>query len=120
VNGLKIAVPTTGNKLLNDRVADTFSRASTFTFVSVQNGKIVEVEFINNDAKELKQGAGPLVAGMMKDNSVEVVLSGDIGPGASSILNTIGIEIVKISSGLKVRNVINNWLKENASVPFII
>ncbi len=53
MNGLKIAVPTTGNKLLNDRVADTFSRASTFTFVSVQNGKIMEVDFIKNDAKGL-------------------------------------------------------------------
>ena len=113
MNGLKIAVPTTGNKLLNDRVADTFSRASTFTFVTVQNGKIMEVDFIKNDAKELKQGAGPLVAGIMKDYSVEIVLSGNIGPGASSILKTINIKIVHISSGLKVRNVINNWLKDN-------
>ena len=119
MSGLKIAVPTMGNKLLNDRVADTFSRASTFTFVSVQNGKIMEVYFIKNDAKELKQGAGPLVAGIMKENGVEFVLSGDIGPGASSILNTIDIKIVKIKSGLKVRNVIYDWLKEKASVPFI-
>ena len=102
-----------GNKLLNDRVADTFSRAPTFTFVIVQNGKIMEVDLIKNDAQELKQGAGPLVASIMKENSVELVLSGDIGPGASSILNTIDIKIVKITSGLKVRNVINNWLKEN-------
>ncbi len=113
VNDLKIAIPTTGIKLLNDRVADTFSRASTFTFVTVQNSKIMEVDFIKNDSKELKQGAGPLVASIMKENSVEIVLSGDIGPGASSILNTIDIKIVKIKSGLKVRNVINNWLEEN-------
>ena len=113
MNDLKIAVPTNGNKLLNDRVADTFSRAPTFTFITVQSGKIMDFDFIKNDAKELKQGAGPLVAGIMKDNSVEVVLSGDIGPGASSILNTIGIEIVKITTGLKVRNVMNNWLDEN-------
>jgi len=111
VNSLKIAIPTIGVKLLNDKVADIFSRASTFTFVTVQNGKIMEVDFINNDAKELKQGAGPLVAGIMKDNSVEVVLSGDIGPGASSILNTIDIKIVKIKSGLKVKNAVNNWLE---------
>ena len=113
MNSLKIAVPTTGNKLLNDRVADTFSRASTFTFVSVQNGKIMEVDLIKNDAQELKQGAGPLVAGIMKENGVELVLSGDIGPGASSILNTIDIKIVKIKSGLKVKNAVNNWLEEN-------
>jgi len=111
VNSLKIAIPTIGVKLLNDRVSDIFSRASTFTFVTVQNGKIMEVDFIKNDAKELKQGAGPLVAGIMKDNSVEVVLSGDIGPGASSILNTIDIKIVKIKSGLKVKNAVNNWLE---------
>ena len=73
----------------------------------------MEVDFIKNDSKELKQGAGPLVASIMKENSVEIVLSGDIGPGASSILNTIDIKIVKIKSGLKVRNVINNWLEKN-------
>jgi len=112
VNDLKIAVPTKGKKLLNDRVADTFSRAPTFTIVTTQSGKIRETTVINNSAKELTQGAGPMVASIMKDNSVNVVLSGDIGPGASRILKTIEIEIVDIEQGQKVRQVINNWLEE--------
>jgi len=112
VNDLKIAVPTKGKKLLNDRVADTFSRAPTFTIVTIQSGKIRETIVINNSAKELTQGAGPMVASIMKDNSVNVVLSGDIGPGASRILKTIEIEIVDIEQGQKVRQVINNWLEE--------
>ena len=112
MNDLKIAVPTKGKKLLNDRVADTFSRAPTFTIVTTQSGKIRETTVINNSAKELTQGAGPMVASIMKDNSVNVVLSGDIGPGASRILKTIEIEIVDIEQGQKVRQVINNWLEE--------
>ena len=112
VNDLKIAVPTKGKKLLNDRVADTFSRAPTFTIVTTQSGKIRETTVINNSAKDLTQGAGPMVASIMKDNSVNVVLSGDIGPGASRILKTIEIEIVDIEQGQKVRQVINNWLEE--------
>jgi len=111
VNDLKIAVPTNGNKLLNDRVADTFSRAPTFTIVTIQNGKIRETTVINNSAKELTQGAGPLVASIMKENGVNVVLSGDIGPGASRILKTIDIEIADIEQGQKVRYAINNWLE---------
>ena len=111
VNGLKIAVPTKGNKLLNDRVADTFSRAPTFTIITVHNCKIRETTVINNSAKELTQGAGPMVASIMKENGVNVVLSGDIGPGASRILKTIDIEIADIEQGQKVRHVINNWLE---------
>lgn len=115
VNGLKIAVPTKGIKLLNDRVADTFSRAPTFTIITIQNGKIRDTTVIHNTAKELTQGAGPMVASIMKENDVDVVLSGDIGPGASRILKTIDIEISEIEQGQKVRHVINNWLELKTS-----
>lgn len=115
VNDLKIALPTNGNKLLNDRVADTFSRASTFTFVTIQNGKIKETIVIDNNAKDLNQGAGPLVASIMKENGVDMVFSGDIGPGASRILKTIDIKIVETEPDQKVRHVINKWLDEKIS-----
>ena len=112
---MKIAVPTKGNKLLTDRVADTFSRAPTFTIVTIHNSKIRETTVINNSAKELTQGAGPLVARMMKENDVNVVLTCEIGPGASRILQTIGIEIIDIEQDQKVRYVINNWLESKTS-----
>ena len=115
MNGLKIAVPTKGVKLLNDRAADTFSRAPTFTIVTIHNGKIRDTTVIHNTAKELTQGAGPLVASIMKENGVNVVLSGDIGPGASRILKTIDIEIFDIEEGQKVRQAINNWLELKTS-----
>jgi predicted Fe-Mo cluster-binding NifX family protein len=115
VNSLKIAVPTKGNKLLNDSVADTFSRAPTFTILTIHNDKIRETTVINNSAMELSQGAGPLVANIMKENDVNVVLSGDIGPGASRILQTIGIEIFYAQQGQKVRYAVNNWLESKTS-----
>jgi predicted Fe-Mo cluster-binding NifX family protein len=115
VNGLKLAVPTKGKKLLTDRVADTFSRAPTLTIVTIHNGKIRESTVINNSAKELTQGAGPMVASMMKENDVDVVLTGDIGPGASKILQTMGIEITDIGQDQKVKHAINHWLESKTS-----
>ena len=115
MNGLKIAVPTKGIKLLNDRVADTFSRAPTFTIITIHNGKVRDTTVIHNTAKDLTQGAGPMVVSIMKENGVNVVLSGDIGPGASRILKTIEIEISNIEEGQKVRHAINNWLEPKTS-----
>jgi len=108
---MKIAVPSKGEKGLRDRVADTFSRAPAFTIVTIQDDEITDVNVIKNKAAEMSQGAGPVAARTLKENQVEVLISGDIGPGATNILETIDIRIGKAEPGAKVKEAVENWVK---------
>lgn len=108
---MKIAVPSKGEKGLRDRVADTFSRAPAFTIVTIQVDEISDVKVVKNKAAEMRQGAGPVAARMLKENQVNVIISGDIGPGATNILETIEIRIEKAEPGAKVKEVVENWVK---------
>ncbi len=108
---MKIAVPSKGEKGLRDRVADTFSRAPAFTIVTIQDDKIRDVKVVKNKAAEMSQGAGPVAARTLKENQVDVIISGDIGPGAKNILETIEIRVEKAESGAKIKGVVENWLK---------
>ena len=108
---MKRAVPSKGEKGLRDRVADTFSRAPAFTIVTILDDEISGVEVIKNKAAEMSQGAGPLAARTLKENQVEVLISGDIGPGATNILETIEIRIEKAEPGTKVKEAVENWVK---------
>jgi predicted Fe-Mo cluster-binding NifX family protein len=108
---MKIAVPSKGEKGLRDRVAETFSRAPAFTIVTIQDDEITDVKVVKNKAAEMSQGAGPVAARTLKENQVEVLISGDIGPGATNILETIDIRIEKADPGTKVKEVVENWVK---------
>ena len=108
---MKIAVPSKGEKGLRDRVAETFSRAPAFTIVTIQEDEITDVKVVKNKAAEMSQGAGPVAARTLKENQVEVLISGDIGPGATNILETIEIRVEKAEPGAKVKDVVENWVK---------
>ena len=108
---MKIAVPSKGEKGLRDRVADTFSRAPAFTIVTIQDDEISDVKVVKNKAAEMSQGAGPVAARTLKENQVDVIISGDIGPGSTNILETIEIHVEKAEPGAKVKQVVENWVK---------
>jgi predicted Fe-Mo cluster-binding NifX family protein len=108
---MKIAVPSEGEKGLRDRVADTFSRAPAFTIVTIQEDEITDVKVVKNKAAEMNQGAGPVAARTLKENQVEVLISGDIGPGATNILETIEIRVEKAEPGEKIKQTVENWVK---------
>jgi predicted Fe-Mo cluster-binding NifX family protein len=109
---MKIAVPSKGENGLRDRVADTFSRAPAFTIVTIQDDKIHDIKVIKNNASEMSQGAGPVAARTLKENGVNVLLSSDIGPGATNILETIGIAIGSASQNEKVKETVDRYLAQ--------
>ena len=109
---MKVAIPTETEKGLRDNVSDVFSRAATFTIITITDGKIEDVHVIKNKAAEMDQGAGPLAARTLKENGVDLILSGDLGPGARNILETIEIKIGNAEPGQKVNDAINAWIKE--------
>ncbi|MCW4051046.1 MAG: NifB/NifX family molybdenum-iron cluster-binding protein [Candidatus Bathyarchaeota archaeon] len=109
---MKIAIPTEGNRKLSDRVATTFSRAPTFTIVTVEDGKTRDSTVIENRAASYKQGAGPLAVSTLKDHGVTALIASDVGPGASTILNALEIKVYSTEAGKKVKNVLDDWLDQ--------
>jgi predicted Fe-Mo cluster-binding NifX family protein len=108
---LRIAIATRGNRKLSNKIADTFSRAPNFTIVTIQDNHIKSVEVIQNPGEIPDRGAGPLAARTLKDNEIDILLTGDMGPGARNILETLGIEIKLVEKGKKVKEVLPPYLK---------
>ena len=108
---MKVAIPSKGEKGLRDQVAETFSRAPIFTIITLEKGKVRNVEIVKNRASEMSQGAGPVAARTLKENKVDIVLVGDIGPGARDILETIDIRVEKVEPGLRVKEALEKWVK---------
>ncbi len=106
---VKIAVATMGNKGLEDIVSPEFGHSRTFTLIELEDGKVVKVDVIENPAKNIAHGRGPIVAKSLADKNVETIISGEVGPGASTILEQLGVKILIVKPGQKVVDV----LREN-------
>jgi predicted Fe-Mo cluster-binding NifX family protein len=107
---MKVAIPTENHLEYEDTVADTFSRAPTFTLISLKNSVPSEVTVIDNKASGYSQGAGPLAAQTLKENGVTTILSGELGPGAKTILQTLGIECYTTRIGKTVKEALDEWI----------
>jgi predicted Fe-Mo cluster-binding NifX family protein len=108
---MRIAIPTAGKSKLANKVADTFSRAPTFTIITLEDHEIKDVKVIENVASTMKQGAGPLAARTLKDHDIDLLISGEMGPGAKTILEAFNIKIHRASIGEKVSKTIEEWKK---------
>ena len=109
---MKIVFPTEGYRKLSDGVAKTFSRAPTFTIVTIEDGEIMDSIVIDNQVASRDQGAGPLAIRTLKEYDITALIAGEVGPGASTILDVLGIKIYSTEAGKKIQNVLNNWLNQ--------
>jgi predicted Fe-Mo cluster-binding NifX family protein len=111
---MRIAVPTNGTRGMSDVVSEVFAKASTFTFIEVVDGKIGDVRVEENTALELKQGVGPVVMKDLKQMGVDVILAGEVGPGAKTLMELSGIKLVKVKPGTKVSEAVEQALRGTA------
>jgi predicted Fe-Mo cluster-binding NifX family protein len=116
MSSYKIAVPTTSDRGLRDVVSEIFARAPTFTIVEVIDGEVKNVIVEENPASGLKQGSGPIVAKTLKEKGVNIVVSGELGPGASTLLEMSGIRMIRVDPGVKVSKAVEKALVEIKSV----
>ena len=108
---LRIAVPSAGDGGLEDTVSKVFGRANTFTIVDAED-EIGSVELLKNPAVSYKHGAGPIVVKMLVDSGVNVVLSAELGPGASALLDQHNITHVVVKPGAGVKESVRKVLNE--------
>jgi len=109
---LRLALPTKGDRGMKDVVSDVFARAATFTFIDVVDGEIKEVKAEENKASSLKQGTGPIVAKYLTEKGVDVVVAGELGPGAKTLLEISGIRMVRVAPGVKVKEAVTEAIKQ--------
>ena len=108
---LRLAVPTKGDRGMKDVISNVFSRAATFTFIDVVDGEVKEVRVEENTASSLKQGTGPIVAKTLNEKGVDIVVAGELGPGAKTLLEMSGIRMIHVESGVRVSKAVEQVLK---------
>jgi predicted Fe-Mo cluster-binding NifX family protein len=112
-----IAVPSDGNGGLKELMNSRFGRCPSFTFVHVENKKIVEVKAISNTAVGQMGGAGIHAAQLIGNNGAEAVIIGFLGPNAAQSLNALKIPIYQApNQRMTVREVIDLYLGDKLSL----
>ncbi len=105
---MKIAVSSVG-KELDSEVSNVFGRCQYFVIVEIENKKITKTEVIENTSAKQMGGAGVQAAKIVAEKGVEVVITKNIGPRASSILRQF--EIKAFRGNGTVREAIENFLE---------
>jgi len=111
LNRIRIAIPTKGDKGVEDIVSDVFGRSETFTIVDISDGTIRNVKVVKNPAASYKHGAGPIVVKMLADMEVTAVTAREFGLGASTLLDQNNIKKFEVKADTPVREAIKTVLK---------
>jgi len=106
---MKIAVSATHRSLDAD-VDPRFGRCMCFVIVETEGKEIKNHKEVSNEAVQAMRGAGIQAAQTIANEGVEVVITGNIGPNAYSVLSQTGIKIITGVTG-KVREAVKKYLK---------
>ncbi|MHA1505831.1 MAG: NifB/NifX family molybdenum-iron cluster-binding protein [Candidatus Asgardarchaeia archaeon] len=107
----KIAVSSTDSNGMDSTVNFTFARCAFFTIISLENGNVLDVKVIRNEAAQLSRGAGIQAAQLMASQGVNVVITGNIGPNAYNSLQSLGIKVYSVPSVMKVRDAVKAYVE---------
>ncbi len=109
---MRIAVSTKKHAGLEDTVSDVFGKAKTFTIIDVEDDEVKEVQVIDNPAASYQYGAGPVAVKTLADLKVDLVMAGELGPGASNLLKHYEIDKFPVKPNAKVADSLKKALPE--------
>jgi len=92
---------------LDAEVDSRFGRCAYFVIV---DSETMDFNAISNESSSAAHGAGIQAAQTVANMGVEVVLTGNVGPNAFSVLSAAGIKIVTGASG-SVREAVEKYKK---------
>lgn len=101
-----ICIPTLDESGLLSHISTHFGKASYFTFIKLQNGKIKEITAIEDSCRH--NGGSGIPAELILDMKVDVLICGGLGTKAKSMLQRNGIEVISGASG-KVKDIFDEW-----------
>ncbi len=99
---VRMCIPTISNAGLEDSVSNIFAKSPTFTFIDIEDKTISKVIVEENTYREVKQGVGPVVMKSLQEREVDIIVAGEIGPGAKTLMEISGIQRVEVEPGLEV------------------
>jgi predicted Fe-Mo cluster-binding NifX family protein len=88
---MKIAVSADGEKL-HSKVDQRFGRCPYFIVMDLKGDEVGPFDTIKNEGAEQGHGAGIKAAEQMGELKVEAVITGQLGPNATSVLKELGIK----------------------------
>jgi len=103
---ITIAIPTLDEGGLMSEISMHFGKSPYFTFIKFEDGEIKEVNVIEIMGKH--GGGSKTPAEIMLDSGVNVLISGNLGSKAVSMLRDSGIEVFSGASG-KVKDAFKEW-----------
>jgi len=91
-----------------------FGRSKYFLIVDIKDNKIVKTDSVLNQGAQQGHGAGIKAAEQIGELEVNVVITGDLGPNATNVLDKLEIKSYHGSGNAKdiIDNFINNKLEE--------
>jgi len=93
---MKLCIAATGPDL-NSPVDQVFGRCSYFLIVDTETE---EFKAITNEAKEVERGAGVQASQTVVNLEAKVVICGNIGPNAQTVLEQSGVKVISGFSGI--------------------
>ncbi|MEJ2248432.1 MAG: NifB/NifX family molybdenum-iron cluster-binding protein [Candidatus Lokiarchaeota archaeon] len=106
-----IAIPSFGNGGLNEIFNPRFGRCNSFTFITLEEGKIEEVKGIKNSAVDAMGGAGIQAAQIVGNHGATGVVVGFLGPNAAQALSSLKLKLFQApNQEMKVKQIIEQYL----------
>ncbi|RLJ07323.1 MAG: hypothetical protein DRP13_04020 [Candidatus Aenigmatarchaeota archaeon] len=100
---MKTAISSAGPGI-ESQVDTRFGRCAYFVIVNVEGNEIKEEKSIENPGVNMPGGAGISAAQFVANEKVKAVVSGNVGPKAFYVLNSLGIEIYQAVPGTVKEN----------------
>lgn len=97
---MKVAISSTG-KDINSEVSQVFARCPYFIIAEIENKEIKKTETIENESAGQFGGAGISAGQKVAEKNVSSVITGNIGPKASMVLNQFNIRVYRGSGTIK-------------------
>jgi len=91
---------------LNSQVSPVFGRAPYFLILNLEND---EFEAISNPAFENSRGAGVGASQILVSRGVKIIICGNFGPNAFSVLKISGVKIYSGVMGLTAKEAVKRY-----------
>lgn len=106
----KVGVANQGSGELDDMVSPMFGRCPGFTIVEIEGKEIKNVKVLPNQYVSSPSGVGIAVVQMLANEGVKYILAGRFGPNVSTVSGQLGIQMVMVPSGVRIRDAINQFI----------
>lgn len=103
---MKLALPTTGENGLKEKVSTHFGRCPTFTIYDVEDE---DIKVISNNSRHKGGGGNP--PDLLAEEDVDAMVCQNLGKKAVSLFEELGIDVYSGARGT-VKDAIEGW-KEN-------